>query len=91
MIYEENCVFCNIPKEKILWQNEDYLIFRSIRPEAPSHILVVPKNHVEFFEPGTNLIHEIVDFAASLKCKGSRVMFSTGNYIQINHAHVHVL
>ena len=47
----ENCLFCKIiagelPSTKV-YEDETILAFRDIAPQAPSHILVVPKMHIE--------------------------------------------
>ena len=45
-----NCLFCkiiagDIPSTKV-YEDEKILAFRDIAPQAPSHILVVPKAHI---------------------------------------------
>ena len=45
----ENCLFCRImkgeiPSEKV-YENEYVFAFRDINPQAPVHILVIPKEH----------------------------------------------
>ena len=47
----ENCLFCNIlegtiPSTKV-FENEYVYAFRDINPQAPVHILVIPKKHFE--------------------------------------------
>lgn len=47
----ENCLFCKIitgeiPSSKV-FENEDVLAFRDINPQAPVHILVIPKKHID--------------------------------------------
>ncbi len=47
----ENCLFCKIiageiPSSKV-YENEYVYAFRDIHPQAPVHVLVVPKKHVE--------------------------------------------
>ena len=47
----ENCIFCKniageIPSTKV-YEDETILAFRDIAPQAPCHILVVPKAHIE--------------------------------------------
>ena len=47
----ENCLFCkivagDIPSTKV-YEDEKILVFRDIAPQAPTHILVVPKAHIE--------------------------------------------
>ena len=47
----ENCLFCKIiageiPSAKV-YEDEYVFAFRDIQPQAPVHILVVPKRHIE--------------------------------------------
>ena len=46
-----DCIFCKIvagdvPADKVL-ETEDVLAFRDISPSAPTHVLLIPKKHVE--------------------------------------------
>lgn len=46
----ENCLFCKIvagqiPSTKV-YEDETILAFRDIAPQAPTHILVIPKAHI---------------------------------------------
>lgn len=46
----ENCLFCkiaagDIPSSKV-YEDEKILAFRDINPQAPVHILVIPKEHI---------------------------------------------
>lgn len=44
------CTFCKIAKKeipsKIVFEDDEVLAFEDIRPEAPVHILVIPKRHI---------------------------------------------
>ena len=47
----ENCLFCKIiageiPSDKV-YEDEHVYAFRDIHPQAPVHILVIPKKHVD--------------------------------------------
>ena len=46
----EDCIFCRIIKGEIpsqrVYEDEDVFAFRDIAPQAPVHILVVPKTHI---------------------------------------------
>ncbi len=46
----EDCLFCKIIKGEIpskkVYEDEEILAFCDINPEAPIHILVVPKKHI---------------------------------------------
>lgn len=44
------CLFCNIvtgiePSTKVL-ETEDILAFKDINPQAPTHIVIIPKKHI---------------------------------------------
>jgi histidine triad (HIT) family protein len=45
------CLFCEIAAGKIpakkVYEDEDTIAFRDINPQAPTHILIIPKRHVE--------------------------------------------
>ena len=46
----EDCVFCQIADKKInsnmIYEDEDLVAFHDINPQAPSHILIVPRKHI---------------------------------------------
>ncbi len=46
----DDCVFCeirdgNIPATKV-FEDEQFLAFRDINPQAPTHILLIPREHI---------------------------------------------
>lgn len=45
-----SCLFCNIVEGKIpadiVYQDDDILAFRDINPQAPTHILCIPRKHI---------------------------------------------
>ncbi len=46
----EDCLFCRIIRKEIpadiIFENEKIIAFRDINPKAPTHILIVPKEHI---------------------------------------------
>lgn len=46
-----DCIFCKIINKEIpgeiVYEDSEVLAFKDINPEAPVHILVVPKKHIE--------------------------------------------
>lgn len=46
----ENCIFCKIIAKQIpaeiVYKDNDFLAFKDIRPAAPVHLLLIPKQHV---------------------------------------------
>ena len=46
-----DCLFCNIvkgqiPSEKV-YEDNDVYAFKDVNPEAPVHILIIPKRHIK--------------------------------------------
>ena len=66
----ENCLFCKIIKREIpadiVFEDDDVLCFKDINPQAPVHLLVIPKKHI----PTMNDIAE-VDFALMGRLTGA--------------------
>ena len=48
---QKSCLFCKIVKReidaKMVYEDERVFAFEDIKPEAPVHILVIPKRHIE--------------------------------------------
>ena len=46
----ENCLFCKIMNKKvsadIVYEDNDFLAFKDINPQAPLHLLIIPKKHI---------------------------------------------
>lgn len=46
----EDCIFCKIINKDIpadiVYEDDEVLAFRDINPQAPVHILVIPKKHI---------------------------------------------
>ena len=100
-----SCLFCRIvageiPAAKVA-ESDSCLAFRDISPQAPVHVLVIPKRHVdslnEMDDPAmaSALFAMARDVAASehLDADGYRVTVNTGvNGGQtVGHLHLHVL
>jgi histidine triad (HIT) family protein len=47
---EQSCIFCRIARREIpatvVHEDEDVVAFRDLNPQAPTHVLVIPKRHV---------------------------------------------
>ncbi len=47
---DKNCIFCKIVNKEIetefLFESENLVVFKDINPQAPVHILIVPKQHI---------------------------------------------
>ena len=103
----ENCLFCKIaagviPSTKV-YEDEQVLAFRDIAPQAPVHVLVIPKKHVSGWydakdESDALLAHMMRAAATVAKMEGIvesgfRVVSNCGPDAQqtVPHLHLHVL
>ncbi|GAI01798.1 unnamed protein product, partial [marine sediment metagenome] len=45
-----DCIFCQIVAGKvpseILYRDEEVIAFRDINPQAPTHLIIIPKRHI---------------------------------------------
>jgi len=45
----DDCIFCKIASKQIpvepIWEDEEFIAFRDLTPQAPIHALVIPKAH----------------------------------------------
>jgi len=103
----DKCIFCQIIEHKIpaqiVLENEEIIAFRDINPQAPVHILIIPKKHIssliELNKNHDELIGQICRVAKELAKKesidssGFRLVVNTGpNAGQaVNHIHFHLL
>lgn len=101
----EHCLFCRIIKREvaaeIVAESEDCLAFRDANPEAPLHVLVVPKTHVSSLNDVTDgatagalaMMAAQVAREAGVADSGYRTVINTnGNGGQsVFHLHLHVL
>ena len=101
-----DCLFCkivagDIPSTKV-YEDETVLAFRDIAPQAPTHILVIPKTHVasvnEITAENSALVAHIFQVipqiaAAEGLVEGYRVVSNCGAHAgqTVHHLHFHIL
>ncbi len=44
-----NCIFCNLDKERIISETEHFIIIKDNFPVSPGHTLIISKNHHDNF------------------------------------------
>ena len=102
----ENCLFCKIiggaiPSTKV-YEDETVLAFRDIAPQAPTHILVIPKAHIasvaEVTADNSAVIAHIFEVIAKVAeaeglKDGYRVVSNCGDHAgqTVHHLHFHIL
>ena len=101
-----DCLFCKIvagqiPSTKV-YEDETVLAFRDIAPQAPTHILVIPKAHIgsvaEITAENSAVVAHIFEVIAKVAAQeglteGYRVVSNCGAHAgqTVHHLHFHIL
>lgn len=102
---QDDCLFCKIAQghvpATIVRETDTTVAFRDINPQAPTHVLVIPKAHyanaaeLAAAEPSlaADVLTETKAVADEEKLEAYRVVFNTGAGVgqTVFHAHAHVL
>ena len=102
-----DCLFCRIANHEIpasiVYEDERVLAFNDINPQAPTHVLVIPKRHIaslnEVGVEDDQILGELVRRAAAiakdrgLAAGGFRTVFNTNRDAgqTVFHIHLHLL
>ncbi len=107
---DPNCIFCKIvagqiPSRKV-FENDEMLVFHDVKPWAPVHFLMVPKEHIPSMASVTEehagllgrMMAMVPRLAAQEGCNpypegGFRVVANTGaeGGQEVHHLHIHVM
>ena len=101
----ENCLFCKMVagdiKPDIVFENDRILAFNDIAPQAPIHILIIPKKHFSTLNDidDAALLGELMQTAAQLAKKlgvddiGYRTVINCNEQggQAVYHLHIHLL
>lgn len=99
----KDCIFCKIIageiKSNFLLESDHAVAFADINPVAQTHILIVPKKHIESVaaiedSDGQDIV-EMFRAARQLVKKNNlqdfRLAFNGGGYQHVGHLHMHLL
>ncbi|MEA3392650.1 MAG: histidine triad nucleotide-binding protein [Candidatus Marinimicrobia bacterium] len=102
----DNCIFCKIGAKEIpsdvVYEDDHLLAFRDLNPQAPEHILVIPKKHIARIEnlttDDTELMGRMLIAAKKIADnlglkKGYRLVFNNGpdGGQEVEHIHLHLM
>ena len=99
------CIFCKVAGGEIptdfLYESEKVVAFTDLNPQAPTHILVIPRQHfenaAELAAGDADAISELFgaahQIATTLGLDGYRIVFNTGASAgqSVFHTHLHLL
>ena len=99
-----DCLFCKMVDKEIqpdiVKETENWLCFRDLNPQAPVHVLLIPKKHYSDIEDVNNpevfgiLFAGICEIVQQLGLEeGYRVLTNKGEYggQSVFHLHFHIL
>lgn len=103
----EDCLFCKIIEGKIpsdkVYEDDEVLAFRDINPQAPVHVLIIPKRHIsgadKLERSDDALLGKLVAVANRLAAElgvsgtGYRLISNIGDDAgqSVHHLHIHLI
>lgn len=102
----DKCIFCMIARKEIpasiVYEDDDVLAFRDLNPQAPQHILIIPKHHIARIENLEDIDVQLMGkimiaakkVAEKLELKnGYRCVFNNGadGGQEVEHIHLHLM
>jgi histidine triad (HIT) family protein len=102
----EACLFCRILKGEIpskkVYEDDRAYVFEDINPQAPTHVLIIPKKHIAGLKEATAADAEIIGYLHLVAAKlarerqvedGYRTVLNVGpkSGQSVFHLHLHLL
>jgi histidine triad (HIT) family protein len=104
---ETDCIFCKIATGELstdkVYEDDQALAFRDLHPQAPTHLLIIPKEHLESLNDASQSDEKVLGHLLRLAPKianqlgiaetGYRAVVNTGpdGGQSVFHLHVHLL
>ncbi len=104
---ETNCLFCRITAGEIpavcVYEDESCIAFRDINPQAPTHVLVIPRKHIasikDMSTEDENTLGHLLYICGEIARReniadsGFRTVFNTGTGAgqTVFHIHAHII
>lgn len=101
-----SCIFCDIINKKspadIVYEDEKFIVFKDVKPSAPVHLLILPKEHIvsinNLEKEHRELMGDLLLLAKKIAEKqgvsdGYRISFNVGRKggQLIDHLHLHLM
>jgi histidine triad (HIT) family protein len=105
MADSKSCIFCKIGRGEVsatmVANNKEIAAFRDLNPQAPVHILIIPKKHIGSLDDAadSDLLGRMMSLAAAIARQekiaksGYRTVINTGadGGQSVDHLHIHLL
>jgi diadenosine tetraphosphate (Ap4A) HIT family hydrolase len=101
-----DCIFCKIANKEItsdyVYEDDKIISFRDMEPQAPEHVLIIPKKHIDSLDAAktedaellAHILLKVKDIASDLGMKdGYRLVNNCGEDggQTVKHLHFHLL
>lgn len=100
-----NCIFCGIAegsiKSQLIYEDDDVVAFKDLNPQAPTHILIIPRQHIarvsEAGDADALILGKVLlvarDLAKKLNLKDFRLVTNNGKGAgqSVDHLHFHLM
>ncbi len=101
-----DCIFCKIINKEqsadIIYEDDNFIVFKDINPSAPLHLLLVPKEHISSInkleEKHKELIGNLFLLAKKIAAQqkvsdGYKLLFNVGRKSGqiVDHIHLHLM
>ena len=102
----DNCIFCKIVKDDIpstkVYEDDDMIIIKDLNPQAPVHLLLIPKEHyaniIEMTDSQSQTLARCLKKLSTLTDElglqnGFRLVSNKGEdgCQSVGHLHIHIL
>lgn len=103
----KDCIFCKIVQKKmsadIVFEDDRVVVFKDINPKAPTHLLVIPRKHIETIDDvkkeDQEILGHMILVAKEIAQKegisenGYRLTFNVKHHggQLVDHIHLHIL
>ena len=102
----DNCIFCKIVRGEIpakkAYEDDDVVAFHDLNPQAPTHVLIVPRKHLASLDEATDADEALLGRIALAARKLARDLGVASGYRVVNncgesagqsvfHIHFHLL
>jgi len=97
-----NCVFCKLPKERVIMETDLWFVVRDGFPISPGHTLIIPKRHInDYFDIVENehkSLHDVINqskvlLEAEFQPDGYNIGINCGEEAgqTVMHLHIHLI
>ncbi|RIA90602.1 HIT-like domain-containing protein [Glomus cerebriforme] len=88
----QDCVFCDLTYERVVYEDERIIVFHDIKPAAKMHLLIIPRDHIDTVNsltPNDLPLWNQLLLEFGFQLPQTRMGFHIPPYNSVNHLHLH--